>query len=650
MGVGALIGAFVFGGAAMIAGGTLSIFGMSLGLWQAVMMGASLGSLFDTPSFNAQSPNYTLNPVSNTTSQIVPVPVVYGRVRMAGNIFYQQFYDDSKDILYQHIGLSEGPIKSVNTNDVMINDFTTAELSTVTKEVFLGTLDQPASANDPEGCTYPLLAYVALKMEASEKLRGTPTVTVVLNGRDIDYPGKGAVAVYLNAESEASSGTFKNEAMMPEDSGYKGGSLTVDGLLHYYWAGWVKVGDQSEWRVYDYQYHDMGILAAAYSDVSKDQIICVPFVFAKVSAGSHTETVSIFPDSGAATHFDFDLVTGDSGDTGAEFTKSLENGTRLHWEIRKTYDAGSQGIYYSGVLYFFVPSELLPASGRAKITFALKTPYLNLNRVVAGLLPYSDILTDAPWAGFEDTGAYNSPAWCAYDYMTNARYGAGIPEAFFDKDSFAAVADRCAEEGITLNLAVDAQRPTLDNLKDILAPARAFVVARDKIRLKMDAPVESYGKLITADDILEGSFSYWSSNQDQIPNRVTVEYIDGDGEEDEGTWERTSYSLEDWEDIQARGIFERRVSMLGITNRAQAKAMCNYLYEQAKRCNWYCSFVTTLKNAEVEVGDVIAITFDLPGWVEKWMRVIGVEDDSEGRISITCLEYDPEIYDTSDDL
>lgn len=648
MGIGALIGAFVFGGAAVIAGGTLSIFGLSLGLWQAIAVGASLGSLFDAPSFNVQSPTYSLSPAANTTSQIIPVPVVYGRVRVAGNVFYQQFQDSTKKIMYQHIGLSEGPIKSVNTNDVMINDFTTAELSTVTKEVFLGTATQPPSVNEPGGCAYPMLAYVALKMEASEKLGGTPTVTVVLNGRDIDYPGKGEAALYLDAEAEASSGSFKNEASLPEDSGYKGGSLTVDGLLHYYWAGWVKVGDQSEWREYDYQYHDLGILSAVYADTSKDQILCIPFVFVKVS-GAHAETISIYPDSTAGTHFDFDVATGSSGDTGTEFTKSLDNGMRLHWEIRKTYESGSS-TYYSGVLYILLPSDVLPTSGRAKIVFALKTPYLNLNQVVAGLLPYTDILTDAPWAGFGDTGAYNSPAWCAYDYLTNTRYGAAIPESHFDEDSFFEVANRCAQEGITLNLAVDTQRPTIDNLKDILAPARAFLAIRDTIRLKMDAPVEAYGKLITADDIIEGSFTYRCAPEDQIPNRVTVEFIDGDGENDEGTWERTSYSIEDWEDIARRGVYERRVSMLGITNRAQAKAMCNYLYEQAKRCTLYCSFATSLKNSDIEVGDVIAVTYDLPGWTEKWMRVIGVDDDAEGTVAISLLEYDPQVYDATDDI
>lgn len=653
MGVGALVGAFLFGGAALFAGGELWLLGVSLGLWQAVMLGMSLGSLFDAPSFNAQSPTYSLNPIGNTTSQILPVPVVYGRVRVAGNVFYQQFEDDTKQIMYQHVGLSEGPIKSVGTSDVMINDVTTAELSTVTKEVFLGTADQAASVNDPEGMRYPYTAYVSLKMEASEKLRGTPVVTTVLNGRDIDYPGKGDSQVYMQGAIEAASGNFIDEA--EESNGYKSGTVYVDGV------GYAWVYDDDLGYYVPSKRGDMAFQLNAITDASKDQIFCIPWVFRfkEIEDGfglEWTVNFDVYPDKDSATYYRLSYAPPDGGVN--DFSVALSNGVKVHFEVRAT--GGEVLPYYAGVLYFRLPGSLVPAAGTiGKIVVTL--PYAHYATrseprtlpapiIAGGLLPYTDILTDNPWGGFESVG-FNSPAWCAYDYLTNTRYGAGIPEAFFDTDSFAEVAGQCGAEGITLNLAVDAQRPTVDVLKDILAPARAFLVARDKIRLKMDALVSVPQKTVTANDIIEGSFSYGMTPADQIPNRVTVEYVDGDEDSPDGcTWERTNYTVEDWDDIMARGVYERRLSMMGITHKAQAKAMANFLYEQARRCRVFCSFATSLKNAGIEVGDVVAITFDLPGWVEKWMRVIGVEDDSEGRISVTCLEYDPAIYDTSDDL
>ena len=641
MGIGAALGALVFGAAAAFAGGELYLFGLTLGLWQAVSLGLTLGSLFDMPSFSSTmpSPNYTLNPITNTTAQAIPVPVVYGRTRVAGNVFYQQFETSERKIMYQHVGLSEGPIHGVNTSDIMVNDQTTATLSTLTKYVYLGTADQSASPYDPLGVTYPYTAYVSLRMEASEKLRGTPVVTAVINGRDIDYPGKGTTpdnVAYITAETEASSGNFLDEKYFPDGAGYKSGSLVADALGNY--------NGKSYWN--------MSILTATYSDVNKPQIVCVPATIDSQDWQTQQLRFWAYPDSNNSNKtyiFEFDGSTG--RDFAKDFSRLSGDGVKMHWELRRTYYS-SPNTYYSGVLYFYLPASVLPSNGRGKLKFELfyhKQTKSNFYSFL--LLPYTDILTDYPWTGFQNIIGISNPAWCAYDFLTNTRYGAGLPPEYFDLDSFIEVGAQCNAELLMLNLVIDTQRPVADILKDILAPARAFLVARDKIRIRMDAPVVAPLRSIQQSDIIEGSFSYGTTPADQIPNRVTVEYIDGDeGGEVQPTWEQTSYSVEDWDDIAERGVFERRVSVLGITRKAQAKAMANYLFEQARRCRTYCTFAAALNLSDVEVGDVVAITHDLPGWQEKWMRVIGVEDGPDCTVAIKCIEYDPVVYDTSDDV
>ena len=94
----AAIGALVGGLGFFAAGGTvaagLAVFGMTLGLMQCIMIGASLGSLFISNSMDLSSgatPNYTFGPRSNTKSQLLPIPIVYGRCKVAGNIFLQRF-------------------------------------------------------------------------------------------------------------------------------------------------------------------------------------------------------------------------------------------------------------------------------------------------------------------------------------------------------------------------------------------------------------------------------------------------------------------------------------------------------------------------------------------------------------------------------
>ena len=51
-----------------------------------------------------------------------------------------------------------------------------------------------------------------------------------------------------------------------------------------------------------------------------------------------------------------------------------------------------------------------------------------------------------------------------------------------------------------------------------------------------------------------------------------------------------------------------------------------------------------LNRSAIEVGDVIAITYDLPNWTEQWVRVVSVKDAEDGTIGIVCNVYDSRVY------
>lgn len=670
MGVGAVIGALVGLGAtgALAGAGIFTVFGVGIStLW---MVGASLGSLFDRPSLGGTSSNYSLDPVRNSMSQLLPVPVVYGRCRVAGNQVYQQFEDNTRLTVFMHVVLSEGPITSVGYGDVYVNDTPTVDLSEVTKYVYKGDPDQAATPFDPEGLSYPYTAMVSLKISASEKVQGTPTVTTVLTGRDIDYPGKGSAGSFLPMVLTASDGFTHSGAL-----GYSDAAVTIWAMGYEGRYREVLIGDNDNGPIYrDYPCYlsrpTLTLFSLNYTDLSKGVVLLIPMVFefeeydGSYDPGfSHVFKVEVYPDDAQAEHHDFTgLSVGGENSMSQNFIRQLDNGMAIHWEKRKTRDESDERTYYSGVLQVKIPMDLLPASGRAKVVFIKEsetyapTPLfsgdgreLSEDRIFCGLLDYTDVALDSPWTGFVSPGGLNSPVWAVYDILTNRRYGAGIPTDFIDGDSFAVAAARCEQDEIQLNLVLDQQKSVLDHLKDMLGVCRGYLLLRDKIRFGMDAPVDSYTRIITADDIIEGSFEYWTTSLDQVPNQVTVEYVDGD-EDGEGTWEQVSCTIEDWEDMDSRGIYEKRFSMLGITRASQAKTMANYLFESFRRCRIYCSFLLDLAGSDVEVGDVVAVTFDLPGWTEKFMRVVSVTDEPAGFISVTCLEYDEVVFETADDI
>ena len=105
--IGALVG-WAFSGSIIAAGLATSVLG-------AVLIGASIGSLFDAPDLDIgnTTPNYSFGPISNTKSQLLPIPLVYGRCRMAGNIFLQKFDTEERKTMDMMIGLSAGPINKV---------------------------------------------------------------------------------------------------------------------------------------------------------------------------------------------------------------------------------------------------------------------------------------------------------------------------------------------------------------------------------------------------------------------------------------------------------------------------------------------------------------------------------------------------------
>ena len=410
----------------------------------AMMIGASIGSLFDAQEIDlgSSTPNYAFGQLSNTKSQLLPVPIVYGRCRVGGNVFMQTFYDDSLQKMDMFVGVSEGPIqsiKSVYANDVVLideNGDVVHELVESSLNLHLGAPDQVADSRDPGANAYPNTAYIALTLKAQDGLTGNPVISSIVEGRKVWTP----------------SGT----------------------------------------------------------------------VFSR------------------------------------------------------------------------------------------------------------------------------NPAWIVYDFLTNTRYGVGIPTDLIDLDSFTAAATYCdapidGGPRFTLDYIIDTQRPAVDHLQAMLGCFRGYFLARDKIELHVEQAGSVY-KALGPDNFVKNSFTWWQKSGDDSPNRIVIEWIDPNNH-----YEQSSAPFEIQEDIQARGVFEKSISLLGVTRPEQVGRLGNYLLETARRVQNFCAFQVSLQDADIEAGEIIAITYpDFTGWSAKAFRVLKVQDEGQtGNVTITCAEYDSAVY--SDD-
>lgn len=441
MAVGALLG-WAFSGALVGWGLVTTAFG-------AIMLGASLGSLFmprDAGDFSS-SPTYSFGPISNTMSQLVPIPVIYGKCRVAGNIIYQAFADDKKEVQDLYILVGEGPVTAINS--VMANDQDPTALEDCSLTTYLNTTAATHDGRDPSGARpYPDdVALICLTLKAQEKLNGTPTVTSIIDGVKVWTPGGFA---------------------------------------------WSR---NPVWIVLD--------------------ILCHP----------------------------------------------------------------RYGLGYGAVT----------------------------------------------------NGVYQHPDWDKIDYACAV--------------AAAAYCDGTVSYGprFQLDFTLDTQRPIRDVLADFLASCRGYMVETDKLQICIDAPVSIYSREITPDNIVEGSFTFWQAADEDVCNRITIDWIDPNN-----SYERVTDVFQDSTDIADRGVVEKSISLLPVTRAEQVGHMGYYLLKTSLLVRNFCSFGVGLKDCDIMPGEVLQVTFEsFTGWNKKPFRVISVKDSGQDVMTVTCSEYIADVYDDS---
>lgn len=131
------------------------------------------------------SPRYGLfGPLDNTVSNELAIPVLYGQLKLAGNVVWQT---DPGVTVARIVALCEGEvndISDVRANDVVINAANTPESSfTAYKGTNAQEADSRVTAAVRPDMALKRLAYLSLTLTASDKLKGgNPTITSVCQG------------------------------------------------------------------------------------------------------------------------------------------------------------------------------------------------------------------------------------------------------------------------------------------------------------------------------------------------------------------------------------------------------------------------------------------------------------------------------------
>lgn len=262
------------------------------------------------------------------------------------------------------------------------------------------------------------------------------------------------------------------------------------------------------------------------------------------------------------------------------------------------------------------------------------------------------------WTGSDWTSpAYsNNPVWCTLDFLLNKRYGIGLSEDAIDLDSFLVAANYCdenvdGESRFELDYIIDRKRSALDVLQEMTATYRGMLIYNNgEIQMIIDTPTVPTQAFSDGSDgrdvnIKDGTFQSTQSSYKDIPNRVNVEYTDPQpGKE----WGKVIAQYTDDKSIERDGeVREQTFTLHGINRFKQAGRQARYLLKNAKYCDYSCSFEAGVDAVSCMVGDVITVSHEIKGWVDKKFRVMEMKESEDDEVEIALVEYNEAVY--SDD-
>lgn len=186
--------ATAIGALAIVTSTTATLVGVASTLVTFGGVALALTSCLMKPDFKAQSPTYS-GMKQTQTSQELPIPILYGTCKLAGNRIWQ---DDNTDYTVKRIvAFAEGEV--CGFSDVRLNDIPLNQISGVNVSYYYGTKDQIVDpivgGRTQEERAQKVgslrdIAYLAVSVPRSAKIDANYNLTAVVKGRKI--------RVYLN--------------------------------------------------------------------------------------------------------------------------------------------------------------------------------------------------------------------------------------------------------------------------------------------------------------------------------------------------------------------------------------------------------------------------------------------------------------------
>ena len=259
----------------------------------------------------------------------------------------------------------------------------------------------------------------------------------------------------------------------------------------------------------------------------------------------------------------------------------------------------------------------------------------------------------------------SNPALCIRDYLTNARYGKGLPSSKIDDTAFSAAATVC-DQSVTFyqngttgkifetNAVLQTDETLFDNVLKMLMGCRGFLPYNQGVySLRIDKSASSVFAFTT--DNLIGGVAIQGESKENKYNRVNVKFANPllDYQPDTATYPDESDTITvGGSSTNAYAYYlgqDNGTELLSdlelptVTNFYVARDLARVILLRSRNA-LRASIQTTSEALQLSVSDVVTVTHPTPGWVAKPFQVEGITLNYDGTCNLSLLEYDSSIY------
>jgi hypothetical protein len=242
-----------------------------------------------------------------------------------------------------------------------------------------------------------------------------------------------------------------------------------------------------------------------------------------------------------------------------------------------------------------------------------------------------------------------NPPLCIRDYLTNTRYGRGIPITMID-DTAGGVAANYSDEDVTVG-GVTQDRYTCDgvvniddnalsNTNKLLTSCRGMLVFSGGLYKNIIDKPESATSFEFTEDNITGSWTISLGTKKNMFNRIRARFYNPDR-----SW---AEDIAPVESVTLRALdnglmLETQIELPFTADVNTAKQIATINLNQSRQ-QIVCSFTAFIAGMRCEVGDVVPITHSTPGWTAKKFRILNMVLKNNDEVTVTAREYADAVY------